>query len=112
MRSVGTFVSGERVQSRRTELVALMVAWIAALCFVWLAAKVTHGQTTALGETVRQWIHSISGPEVTRFFSAITFLGSQAIVIGVSACAAILMLSKRRPDRTLLVLTTLAGAEL
>jgi undecaprenyl-diphosphatase len=90
----------------------LTVAAIAALCLVWLAAKVTHGQTTALDANVRQWIHSVSSPELTRLFSAITFLGSQACVIGISACAAILMFWKGRADRALLVVTIMAGAEL
>jgi undecaprenyl-diphosphatase len=89
-----------------------MAASIAALCLVWLAAKVTHGQTTSLDANVRQWIHSISSPMATRLFFAITFLGSQPCVIGISACYAILMFWKRRRDHTLLVVATMSGAEL
>jgi undecaprenyl-diphosphatase len=99
------------VRSDRIDLAALMVATIAALCFAWLAAKVVDGQTTLFDANVRQAIHSMSGPSVTRLFSAITFAGSQAVVIGISACSALLMLSKRRGDWALLMVITMAGAE-
>ena len=100
------------MQSRRIGFVALIVASIAALCLVWLAAKVTRGETTPLDANVRYSIHSISSPGVTQLISAITLLGSQAVVIGVSACSAILMFLKRRRDHALLVVAAMAGAEL
>jgi undecaprenyl-diphosphatase len=99
-------------QSHRIALLALIVAAAALLCLVWLAASVTHGETALFDENVRQAVHSISSPWITRLFLAITFLGSQALVIGISACAAIVMFRKRRLDRALLVVATMAGAEL
>jgi len=100
----------ERVR-RRIELVALIVGLVAALCLVWLGAKVGRGGTTAFDANVRQWIHSISSPGMTQLLSATTSLGSQAVVIGVSACLGILMFLKRRGDRALLVVATMSGAE-
>jgi undecaprenyl-diphosphatase len=100
-----------RVQSRRIQLAALIVASMAALTFVWLAANVIRGETTPLDANVRHWIHSISSSGVTQLFSAITFLGSQAVVIGASTCSTILMLMKRRRDRAWLIVATMAGAE-
>jgi undecaprenyl-diphosphatase len=99
------------VQNRRIQLVALIVAGIAALCLTWLAAKVTRGETTSFDANVRHSIHSISSPGVTQLLSAITFLGSQAVVIVASGCFAILMLWNRRRDRAMLVVATIAGAE-
>jgi undecaprenyl-diphosphatase len=84
----------------------------ALLCLAWLAASVANGATTLFDENVRHAVYSISNPSITHLFSAITFLGSQAVVIGISACAAIAMFLKRRPDRALLVVITMAGAEL
>jgi undecaprenyl-diphosphatase len=97
---------------RRIGFIALIVASIAALCLVWLAAKVSRGETASFDANVRQSIHSISSPGATQLLSAITFLGSQAVVIGVSACSAVLMFWKRRRDRAWLVVATMAGAEL
>lgn len=92
-------------------MVALIVGCIAALCLAWLAAKVTHGETASFDANVRNSIHSISSPVVTQLLSAITFLGSQAVVIVASGCLAILMLWNRRRDRAMLVVATMAGAE-
>lgn len=84
----------------------------ALLCLVFLAARVTHGETIDFDETIRGAIHSLSSPGLTQFFSTITFLGSQACVLGLSAIAAIVMLAKRQPRRAMLVAATMAGAEL
>jgi membrane-associated phospholipid phosphatase len=99
------------VQNRRVQLVALIVSCVAAVCLAWLAAKVTRGETISFDANVRQSIHSISSPGVTQLLSAITFLGSQAVVIVASGCFAILMLWNRRRDRAMLVVVTMAGAE-
>ena len=101
---------GERVR-RRIELVALIVALVAALCLVWLGARVGRGETRPFDANVRQWIHSISSPGMTQLLSATTSLGSQAVVIGLSACFGILMFLERRRDRALLVVATMSGAE-
>jgi len=100
----------ERVR-RRIELVALIVGLVAALCLVWLGAKVGRGGTTPFDARVRHSIHSISSPGMTQLLSATTSLGSQAVVIGLSACFGILMFLERRPDRALLVVATMSGAE-
>src|ERR1700694_1105390 len=98
-----------RVQRQRIEIVALLVA---LLCLAWLASRVAHGETTGFDETIRDAIHSISTPGLTQFFSMITYLGSKACVLGLSACAAILMLTKRQLRRAFLIVFTMAGAEL
>ena len=77
-----------------------------------LAAKVTYHGATWLDETFRDAIHSLSTPALTQFFSAITYLGSQACVLGLSACAAILMLWRRQPSRALFIVVAMTGAEL
>jgi undecaprenyl-diphosphatase len=105
-------IGANACKSRRIELAALVVGLIAALCLAWLATKVTRGKTTPLDANVRHSIHSISSPRVTQLFSAITVLGSQAVVIGLSACCAILMFLKRRRDRALMVVAAMAGAEM
>jgi len=99
------------VQNRRIQLVAVIVSCIAQLCLAWLAAKVTHGETTSFDANVRNSIHSISSHGATQLLSAITFLGSQAVVISVSGCVAILMIWNRRRDRAMVVVATMAGAE-
>jgi membrane-associated phospholipid phosphatase len=99
------------VQNRRVQLVALIVSCIAALCLAWLALKVTCGETTSFDADVRNSIHSISSPGLTQLLSATTFLGSQAVVIVVSSGFAILMLWNRRRGRAMLVVATMAGAE-
>jgi undecaprenyl-diphosphatase len=48
---------------------------------------------------------------MTQLLSAITSLGSQAVVIGVSAWLGILMFLRWRRDRALLVVATMSGAE-
>ena len=97
------------MKRQRIEIVPLSVA---LLCLVWIAAKVAHGDTTWFDELIRDAIHSLSTPALTQFFSTVTFLGSQAFVLSLSACAAILMLAKRHPRRALFIVATMAGAEL
>jgi undecaprenyl-diphosphatase len=80
-------------------------------CFVWLAANVPQRGATLFDLNVRQAIHSISTAWTTLLFSTITFLGSQAVVIGISACAALAWLVKRRRDWALLIVTVMGGAE-
>jgi undecaprenyl-diphosphatase len=98
-------------KNRRIELVALMGALVAALCLVWLGAKVDRGETAPFDANVRRSIHSISSPGMTQLLSAITSLGSQAVVIVASACFGIVMFLRRRLDRALLVVVTMSGAE-
>jgi undecaprenyl-diphosphatase len=96
----------------RIAFAALMVATTALLCLAWLASSVSRGKTTLLDGNVRLAIHSISSPWMTRLFLAITLLGSQACVIGLSACAAITMFLKRQIHHALVVVATMGGAEL
>jgi undecaprenyl-diphosphatase len=100
------------VQRQRIQIVLLLISAIALLRLVFLAAKVTHGETIGFDETIRNAIHSISTPALTQFFSAITYLGSQACVLSLSACAAIILLAKRQSRRAFLIVVTMAGAEL
>jgi undecaprenyl-diphosphatase len=97
------------VRRQRIQIVVLLAA---LLSFIWLAAQATQGETTWFDETIRDAIHSISSPALTQVFSIITNLGSQACVLSLSACAAILMLAKREPRRAVLIVVTMAGAEL
>src|SRR5438477_2694439 len=97
--------------SRRIELLDLIVALVATLSFVWVGAKVSHEGTTPFDANLRQWIHSFSGPGMTQLLSVATVLGSQAVVIGASACFAILMFLQRRHALALLVVVTMSGAE-
>lgn len=101
-----------RVPRQRVRIASLLVAALALLCLVFLAAKVARGETIGFDETIRGAIHSISTPALTQFFSIITFLGSQACVLGLSAIAAIVMLAKRQRRRAMLIAVTMAGAEL
>ena len=99
-------------QSRHLALTAFAAAAMALLCLVWLAASAGRGGTTLFDARVREAVRSVSSPLVTRLFLAITFLGSQACVLGISACFALAMFLKRRWEHALLILITMAGAEL
>src|SRR5579872_389325 len=97
------------VPSQRNRIILLPIALV---CLIFLAAKVTQGQATGFDETIRNTIHSLSTPALTQFFSIITYLGSQACVLGLSASAALILLAKRRRRGAVLVVVTMAGAEL
>ena len=49
---------------------------------------------------------------VTRVLEAVTLLGSQAVVISVASCAALILFFQGRRDRALLIAIAIAGAEL
>jgi undecaprenyl-diphosphatase len=98
--------------NRRFEWIAVIAGAIALLCLVWLAAKVTIGETMLFDEKLRAAIHSWASPGLTRFFRLVTLFGSQAAVIGVAVCAALVLFLKGRRDRAWLILIVMAGAEL
>lgn len=98
--------------SRRFEWIAVIAGAIALLCLVWLAAKVTVGETMLFDEKLRAAIHSWANPGLTRWFRLVTLLGTQAAVIGVVVCAALVLFLRGRKDRAWLILIVMAGAEL
>jgi len=97
--------------NRRFEWIAVIASAIALLCLVWLAVKVT-GENVLFDEKLRAAIHSWASPGLTRFFRLVTLLGSQAVVIGLTVCAALVLFLRGRKDRAWLILIVLAGAEL
>jgi undecaprenyl-diphosphatase len=99
------------MQGRRFELTALAVALAALLCFIWLAQKVDHGETVRFDESVRNALHSAARPWLTTLFEAITALGSQAVVTGVSGSAALILFRQGRRAEALLIVIAMGGAE-
>src|SRR5207245_138092 len=85
-------------------LTALSVALAALLCFIWLAQRVDHGETVRFDESVRNTLHSAAHPWLTTLFEAITALGSQAVVTGVSGSAALILFRQGRRAEALLIL--------
>jgi undecaprenyl-diphosphatase len=94
--------------TRRFEWIAV----IALLCLIWLAAKVALGKTSQFDVEVRDGIHAAANPGLTQLFRRVTLLGSQAVVIGVTVCAALVLFRQGRRDHALLLLLVMAGAEL
>ena len=90
----------------------LAVASIALLCFGWLSAQVAQGRTAGFDAQARDAIHASARPALTNMMLGATALGSQAVILGVSAGAMIgLWLGGRRGEARL-VLVVIAGAEL
>src|SRR5262249_39061805 len=52
-----------------------------------------------------------ANPGLTLLFRCLTLLGSQAVVIGVSACAALTLAVRGRREEALLIVLAMAGAE-
>jgi undecaprenyl-diphosphatase len=100
------------MRSRRLEWTALAAGTAALVCLIWLAAKVTVGAAMQFDETVRAAIHSAASPSLTRLFQYAALLGSQPVVIGVPAGAALVLFVRGRRDRAWLLLIAMAGAEL
>lgn len=84
---------------------------LALLCFIWLAWKVAHGEMMQFDCAVRDSTHSAAAPGLTKAMESITFLGSQAVVLGVSVCVALLLLASGRRDDAWLVVLATAGGE-
>src|SRR5438093_8329596 len=100
------------MQERRFQTGALIIAVLALLCLVWLTARVVNGETMQFDGNVRSAIHSAASPLLTRLFEATTTLGSQAVVIGVATCAALIFFSLGRWSYALVIAIVMSGAEL
>src|SRR5215831_9196648 len=100
------------MRNRRLEWTALAMGIGGLLCLAWLVAQVTVGATLQFDETVRAAIHSAASPGLTWLFQRITWLGSQAVVLGLSAGATLVLFVRGRRDRAWLLCIAMAGAEL
>src|SRR2546422_143167 len=99
------------MRSRHLEW-ATLIAAVAAMCgLVWLADRVALGQTFTFDANARRALHSVATPWLTLLFQAITALGAQAVVTGVSGCAAVILWFDRRRAEALLVGIAVGGAE-
>ena len=82
------------------------------MCFIWLAAEVARERTVGFDTRTRAAIHSISSPMLTAAMRMTTALGSQEIVLGLSAGVTIGLLLGGWRRAAFLVLITMSGAEL
>jgi len=97
------------VRSRRVELAGLIAAWIA---LVWLVALVVQGKTARFDFEARRAVQDIASPGLTKLMEAITWLGSEPVVIGIAVGVALICHLTGRPDRALLMIIAMAGGGL
>jgi undecaprenyl-diphosphatase len=100
-----------RAMEKRDEQFVMTAAAAALVCLIWLAASMTAGRTMAFDEAVRAAVHSAATTGLTRFMQLVTLLGSQAVMIGLSVCAAAALFAKGHWRRATFVLIAWGGAE-
>jgi len=98
--------------NRRFQWSAVIALAIALLCFVLLSAAVGRGKTNGFDEDCRTGLHSIASSGVTLLMEGVTALGSQAVVLGLSGCAVILLFFAGARREAWLIVVGMAGAEL
>jgi undecaprenyl-diphosphatase len=105
-------VSGRHLPEHRFELSAVVVVWIGMALFIWLAVEVALGRTAAFDLDSRAALHSIATPGLTLLMRAATVLGSQAVLLGATACVVLIMLREGQREEAGLIAAALAGASL
>ena len=99
------------MRDSRFEWTAVAVAIAAAIGFAWLAWALGRGELTAFDDAYRAGLHSFAGPSLTQSMRVVTLLGSQIVVLTITACAAFFLFSAGRRSAGALILIAMAGAE-
>jgi len=94
---------------RRFAWAALLIA---SACMAWLTVNVVDGDTRTFDWQPRHLVHMKADPQLTRIMEMVTRMGSQAVVLGVSGCAALGLLIARRWKQAALIAAAMGGAEL
>jgi membrane-associated phospholipid phosphatase len=79
--------------------------------FAWLANEVLEQETRALDDAVRTWLHQFSSPPMDLAMRAISFMGSEVILVLAVLLGALFVWQRRWGAAALLVLVS-AGAHL
>ncbi len=97
----------------RLPLLGLAAALISLLVFGWLANEALRGQTAGFDASVRQSIHSLASPSLTRAMTTVTRLGSSRFLIPAGLLAiCFLAIAGRRHAAVLLAVSALGGEAL
>ncbi len=89
-----------------------LAAVIAVACMTWLASGVANGDTMMFDRNMRRQAQIVATPGLTQVMKAVTLLGSQAVLLTVTGCAALGLLIARRWKQAGLMAGAMAGAEL
>ena len=99
------------MRSRRFEWTAVVVALVAAAGFAGLAWGLSLGDLTAFDEATRAAMHSHADPTLTFLMRAVTLMGTQPVILGVTGGAAVLFFLKGNRDGAWMISIALIGAE-
>jgi len=103
---------GGRVRSHRFEWTAAIIAMTAAAGFAALAWCLSLGALTTFDEATRAAMHSYADPVLTFLMRAVTLLGTQPAIIGITGGAAALLFLKDNRDGAWMISIALIGAEI
>jgi undecaprenyl-diphosphatase len=100
------------VRSRRFEWIAVVVAFVAAAGFAWLAWALGRGYLTGFDESTRAAMHAYAGPVLTLVMRAFTLIGTQPVILGGTVFAAVFLFLKGDRDGAWLIAIAMVGAEI
>ena len=92
---------------RRLTVMAFLILLIAG---AKIFEDVLAGESGVLDERLLLFVHSQAPPALTRFFNAVTILGSAVVVLPVAASASIFFTIAKRRFEAILVVTSVAAA--
>jgi undecaprenyl-diphosphatase len=103
-------------ESRRRLSLALLAGLIATALalalFAWLGGEILEGETLAADDWVRQALHGLASPQLTRLAIAASLFGGPAWLAPIGVVLAIAFVIRGWRRGAVLVLATMAGAGL
>ncbi len=90
-------------------LAAVAIAAAVLRSFLWFASEVYEGETLAFDTAIREWIHGFASPQLTTFFTGVTFLGSTSMIVVLGVIAVITFLVLRDRAAALVVAIVMMG---
>jgi undecaprenyl-diphosphatase len=88
---------------------ALVIALFAGFLFAWLAESVLEQRTARFDAAVRNAVHNVDSPQLTRLMFAVTFMGSGGLIVAALLAFALFRHFRWR-GAAIWLLITLAGA--
>ncbi len=102
--------SQENQKTGRTLIVGFFAAMGALVFFAWLSSEVLRGSTLQFDMLVRNHIHGIASPRLTRVMLGITQLGSLWVLLPMGALFVATLLTAGRKRAALFFVIAAAGA--
>jgi undecaprenyl-diphosphatase len=88
---------------------ALLTAIVCIFLFGWIAGEMLEGDTRAFDFAVRNWVHSLASPGLTRALTAISLLGYDVLIVELVVAVVIFLWLRWRRAAGWLALS-MAGA--